>query len=128
MSSERVQAEIELLEQRYPDVECRDDGWCRLAGYELPEGWSELEVELAFRVPLNIPGEIPYAFWTRPFLTLNSGAAPNNTSGPVETGFGQGWQQWSWQLEDWRPGPTSQDGSNMGDHVRSIAYRLQQLD
>lgn len=128
MSSERVQAEIELLERRYSDVECRDDGWCRLGRYELPEGWSESEVELAFRVPLNIPGEIPYAFWTRPFLTLKSGAAPNNTSGPVETGFGQSWQQWSWQLEGWSPGPTPQDGNNMVDHVRSIAYRLKQLD
>jgi hypothetical protein len=128
MSGERVQVEIELLEQRCPDVECRDDGWCRLARYELPEGWNESEVELAFRVPLNIPGEIPYAFWTRPFLTLKSGAAPNNTSGPVETGFGQGWQQWSWQLEGWSPGPTPHDGSNIVDHVRSIAYRLKQLD
>ena len=65
MSLERVEAEIQLLKQRYPDVEVRDDGWCRLARYALPDGWSESEVGLVFRVPPNVPGEIPYAFWTK---------------------------------------------------------------
>ncbi len=63
MSLERVEAEIQLLKQRYPDVEVRDDGWCRLARYALPDGWSESEVGLVFRVPPNVPGEIPYAFY-----------------------------------------------------------------
>ncbi|MEK6272841.1 MAG: E2/UBC family protein [Actinomycetota bacterium] len=128
MSTERVQAEIELLKRRHPDLECRDDGWCRLARYALPDGWSESEVELAFRVPENIPGEQPYAFWTKPTLTLEDGRTPNNTSGPVDTDLGPGWQQWSWQLEDWRPGPTPAEGSNVVDHFRSIAYRFRELD
>ena len=128
MSTERVQAEIELLRQRVPDLECREDGWCRLVRYRLPDGWSESEVELAFRVPPNIPGELPYAFWTQPIVTLKAGGTPNNTTGPVETGFGAGWQQWSWQLEDWRPGPTPTEGSNVVDHFRSITYRFQELD
>lgn len=128
MTGERVQAEIELLRQRYPDVEVRDEGWCRLAHYALPEGWSEVEIELVFRVPPNIPGETPYAFWTKPFLTLKDGGTPNDATGPVETGFGAGWQQWSWQLEDWRPGPTPKAGSNVCDHVRSIARRFKELD
>lgn len=128
MSTERVQAEIELLKQRYPDLEYRDEGWCRLPRYALPEGWSHSEVELVFRVPLNLPGETPYAFWTRPVLTLTGGGPPNNTSGPIETAFGPGWQQWSWQLEDWRPGERPADGSNMVDHVRSIAFRFRELD
>lgn len=129
MSAERVQAEIELLKRRYPELEVRGDGWCRMARYALPDGWSSPEVELAFRVPENLPGEVPYAFWTRPTLTLRGGGSPTNADGaPVETVFGPGWQQWSWQLEDWRPGDTPTDGSNMVDHVRSIGYRLKELN
>lgn len=128
MSTERVQAEIELLKRHYPDLECRDDGWCRLDRYELPDGWSESEVEVALRVPPNIPGELPYAFWTKPTLKLEDGRAPNNATAPAETGFGPGWQQWSWQLEGWHPGPTPAEGSNVLDHLRSIAYRFRELD
>jgi hypothetical protein len=128
MSAERVQAEIELLQQRYPGLECRDDGWCCLARYALPDGWHPSEVQLAFRVPQNIPGEQPYAYWTKPQVTLKDGGTPNNTTAPVETGFGPGWQQWSWQLENWHPGSTPAEGSNTADHFRSIAYRFQELD
>jgi hypothetical protein len=128
MNTERVQAEIELLKQRVPSLECRDDGWCRLASYPTLEGWSESEVELAFRVPPNVPGEMPYGFWTKPIVTLKDGNLPNNATAPAETGFGPGWQQWSWQLEDWRPGPTPAAGSNVVDHFHSIAYRLRELD
>lgn len=129
MSAERVQAEIELLRKRYPDLECIGDGWCRLARYELPDGWSVGEVELAFRVPPDLPGETPYAFWTRPSVTKNDGGKPSNADGAlVSTGFGEGWQQWSWQLEDWNPGDTPRDGSNMVDHVRSISYRFKELN
>jgi hypothetical protein len=128
MSEEWAQAEAEILKQRYPNLECHEDGWCCLAPYSLPEGWSLAEVELAFRVPANLPGEVPYGFWTRPTLTLKHGGAPSNTSGPVETGFGPGWLQWSWQLEEWQPGAKPGEGSGMVDHVRSIAYRFKELN
>jgi hypothetical protein len=129
MSVDRIQAEIELLKQRYPEIEIRDGGWCRFTRYSLPDGWSSAEAELAFRIPENLPGEVPYAFWTRPPLTLSGGGSPSNAdSPPVETVFGSGWQQWSWQLEDWRPGDTPGAGSNMVDHVRSIGYRLKELN
>ncbi len=129
MSAERLQAELQLLKRRYPELEARDDGWCRFASYSLPDGWSSQQVELAFRVPENLPGEIPYAFWTRPVLTLSGGGPPSNADGPpVEIVFGSGWQQWSWQLEDWRPADTPAAGSNMVDHVRSIGYRFEELN
>jgi hypothetical protein len=127
LNAEWVQAEVELLKEQFPELECRDDGWCRLAHYALPEGWSEPEVALAFRIPHGLPGEVPYAFWTKPSVTLEGGAPPDRTSGPVETGFGPGWQQWSWQAESWHPGPSPREGNNMTDHVRSIAHRFQEL-
>ena len=126
MSSERIQSETELLKEVYAELECRDDGWCRLAGYPLPEGWSASEVELAFRIPQQL-GEVPYAFWTRPMVTLAGGGEPDRSSGPVTTELGEGWQQWSWQAEGWQAGPTPREGNNMLDHVRSIRQRFEEL-
>lgn len=127
--TDRVRAELELIRTRYPELEFREeDHWARIPSYPVLDDWGVERVEIAFRVPANLPGEQPYGFWVRPPLTAPGGVAATNTSGPVETGFGSGWQQFSWSPEIWRPGAEPRQGTNMLDFVRSFAHRLREVN
>jgi hypothetical protein len=124
--TERVEAELELLRSRYPGVEFREqDFWARVADYPLPPGWGPTTAEIAFQVPPD--GQQPYGFWVRPVLSVPGGGMPSNSSGPVATGFGEGYQQFSWQPEVWQPAPEPRAGSNMLDFVSSFAQRLAEI-
>ena len=125
---DRVRAEVELVRSRYPMLEFReDDFWARIADYPLPEAWGRPSTELAFQVPRDIFGQQPYGFWIRPPLVAPGGGPPTNTSGPVATGFGEGFQQFSWAPEIWKPGVEPRNGSNLLDFVRSFAQRLREV-
>jgi Prokaryotic E2 family E len=126
---ERVEAEVALVRCRFPDVEFRvEDLWARIPAYALPEGWGRASAELAFQVPRDVFGQQPYGFWVRPPLALPGGGPPTNTSGPVATAFGDGWQQFSWAPEIWQPGPDPRCGSNLFDFVQSFAHRLAEVN
>lgn len=125
---DRICAEIELVRSCYPGLEFREeDFWARIPAYPLPQGWGRESVELAFQVPRDIFGQQPYGFWLRPPLVAPGGGPPTNTSGPVATGFGDDFQQFSWAPEAWRPGPQPRHGSNLLDFVRSFAQRLREV-
>src|SRR4051794_11076837 len=127
---ERVNAEIALLKQRFPELEVRPDLWCRFAHYRLPKGiWAVDEVELAFQIPAQLPGQQPYAFWVNPPLALKDGGTVGNYSAPVATVFGSGWGQFSWAPEVWAPSAdiaTIAKGANMVNFVESFAVRLRE--
>lgn len=126
--TERAQMELELVRARYPSTEYRDeDGWAKVPAYPIPGSWGRTEAEIAFRMPANTLVEQPYGFWVRPPLQLPDGAPPGNSNGPVDTGFGQGWQQFSWAPADWRPHEDVRRGSHMLDFVRSFADRLAEV-
>ena len=126
--SERTEAELELIRSAYPDVEFRSQElWARIPAYRLPEGWGPEHAEIAFRVPRDVFGEEPYGFWVRPPLQLPGGGVPTNSSGPVATVFGEGWQQFSWAPDGWRPAAELRCGTNMLDWVRSFARRLKEI-
>jgi hypothetical protein len=129
--TERVREELELIRTRYPDLEYREeDQWARVRAYPVPPDWGAGDtIEVAFRMPANpLGGEQPYGFWVRPALSLNGGSPPTNSSGPVATGFGHGWQQFSWAPELWRPNPVLRKGTTMLDFVRSFAERLGEVN
>jgi hypothetical protein len=125
---ERVEAEIALLKGRFPELEIRPDLWCRFPEYRLAAGiWNVEVVELAFRIPAQLPGEQPYAFWVRPPLTLAAGGTPRNYTPNVTIDLGAGWGQFSWAPEVWAPSPTIETitlGTNMVNFVESFAVRL----
>jgi hypothetical protein len=126
--SERIDAELELVRSMYPDVEFRaEDLWARIPAYSFPEGWGREHGEVAFRFPRDVFGEEPYGFWVRPPLLLPGDGAPSNSSGPVATGFGEGWQQFSWAPDGWRPAAQVRCGTNMLDWVRSFTRRLKEV-
>ena len=125
---DRVQAEIELVRSRYQTLEFREeDFWARIPDYPVPDGWGREHAEIAFQVPRDIFGQQPYGFWVRPPLQIPGGGVPSNTSGPVSTGFGEDWQQFSWAPDGWKPGAEPRNGSNLLDFVRSFAQRLREV-
>lgn len=126
--NERIGQELALLKTVYPDLEWHPDSlWVRIPSYPLPDGvWEQSEIELAFQMPQNLPGQQPYGFWVRPDLRLANGAAPNNYTYPVATPLGEGWGQFSWSLISWQPKADITAGSNMLNFVRSIAHRLRE--
>jgi hypothetical protein len=127
--TERIEAELELIRSGYPDLEFREaDLWARVPEYPVPSGWGRESTEVAFQVPADLFGQEPYGFWVNPPLQLPGGAPPSNTSGPVATGFGEGWQQFSWSPDGWHPGPEPRSGTNMLDFVRSFTRRLAEVN
>lgn len=125
---ERVHAELELIRSRYPDLEFREvDFWARVPSYPIPPAWGRDFAQIAFQVPRDLFGQQPYGFWVYPPLEVPGGGPPSNTSGPVATGFGEGWQQFSWAPNEWQPGPDTRSGSNLLDFVRSFGRRLAEI-
>jgi hypothetical protein len=127
---ERVEAEIALLKERFPELEIRLDLWCRFPEYRLPAGiWNVDVVELAFRIPAQLPGEQPYGIWVKPSLTLKGGGMPGNYTPDVSIALGEGWGQFSWAPETWAPSPTIDtitQGTNLVNFVESFAVRLRE--
>jgi hypothetical protein len=125
MMNERAWEEARLVASEHPDLELRpSDGWARIPSYPLPNGvWTARVAEIAFRFPEGLPGQAPYGFWVRPFLTLASGATVQNAT-PAPTPFGEDWMQFSWSADPWHPGATAAAGSNMLKYVRSFSQRL----
>ena len=49
--NERIDAELALIQQRFPDAEYREEGcWFRVPSYPLPDGWNRTETDVAFQV------------------------------------------------------------------------------
>jgi len=125
----RIDEELLLIRSEYPDLEYREeDFWARIPEYSVPEAWGRACVQIAFQVPRDVFGQQPYGFWVSPPLVVPGGGQPANTSGPVATGFGEGWQQFSWAPDGWQLGPDPRSGSNLLDSVRSFARRLAEVE
>jgi hypothetical protein len=127
--SDRIEQEITLLLTSYQELDWRADvRWARIPSYRLPDGvWKQTgEIQLAFQLPEQLPGQAPYGFWVHPGLELLSGGTVQNYTYPTNTPFGDGWGQFSWQPENWQPAADVAAGSNMLGFVRSFAERLRQ--
>lgn len=126
--NERIEQELALLMTVYQDLEWHPDTlWVRMPVYILPVGvWRLSQVELAFQMPQDLPGQQPYGFWVRPNLEPAGGGAPTNYTYPVSIALGEGWGQFSWSPAAWQPQVEIAAGSNMLDFVRSIADRLRE--
>jgi len=126
--NERVEQELSLLRAVYPDLDWRGDVlWARIPSYVVPAMmWKQREVEIAFQIPGELPGQAPYGFWVRPGLEAIDGRAISNYTYPVSIPFGDGWGQFSWSPVTWEPKADITTGSNMVNFVRSFADRLRE--
>jgi len=133
MDAERLDQELELLRSGYPDLECRlvdAAHWVRIPVYPVADGWFAGDepvaaVEIVFQIPQA--GQAPYAFRTRPVITLAGGSTPSNYTAPVSTPWGNEFAQFSWSpLEPWIPKTDIRAGANMLNFARSFAERLKE--
>jgi hypothetical protein len=123
----RVAEELELLRTAYPALDYKLEGgqhWILLPQQPIPPRWSAEEAEIAFMIPAQA-GQQPYAFFTRPAITLAGGGTPSNYTTPASTPWGADFAQFSWApLETWVPKPDIRAGANMLNFARSFADRL----
>lgn len=121
----RVEAELELLRTRFPDVQFRDP-WVLVPTYPVPDvGWGLKVAKVAFRFLPGYPGTKPYAFWVQPMLKIRTATPPNATES-TEPPFGGTWTQFSWDCPEWTPGPDVSSGTNMLHWALSFTERLRE--
>ena len=130
----RIEQELALLRERYPDVEHvehANEDWFRLPDYAFPPGWriageSVQAAVIFFKVNAGYPAAEPYAF-AAPAPIDFQGAAPQNVSPAAGSPFGGEWTQFSWAPDGaWAPSADSSKGSNLVIWARSFAQRLAQ--
>ncbi|QOZ50513.1 hypothetical protein [Bradyrhizobium sp. CCBAU 53338] len=129
----RIQEELTLLRQFYPDVQHAapaGDDWFFLPQYALPPGWrlGEQEVSasaLCFSVSGGYPTALPYAFLLPDGINFG-GVVPANTTTSANSPFSGAWLQFSWSPETWFPQSDARKGSNLLVWVRSFQHRLKE--
>lgn len=103
---DRIEHELALLRERYPQLEYRAEGrWVRVPSYPLPPGWNRETTDVAFEIPVAYPGTAPYGLYVPAGLTFNN-QRPDNYNEPASTQppFGGNWGVFSWSTPDrtWR--------------------------
>lgn len=125
--TERIDAEIGLLEGAYPKVEHRD-GWVRLPAFGLPAGWTPNPIDIVFQISDAFPAAPPYGIFVPAGLRFN-GAMPANYIEPAgnQPPFGGVWGVFSWSVADgadWRPTARVEHGVNLLQWARSFTQRF----
>jgi hypothetical protein len=130
----RIEQELALLRQHYPDVEHLEhagEDWFRIPRYSFPAGWriGDRQIESApivFRITAAYPSSEPYGFLTPAGINFN-GAPPGNTGSAPAVPFAGDWQHFSWAPDgSWVPTQEVRTGSNLLAWVRSFAHRLRE--
>ncbi|MGH9428741.1 MAG: hypothetical protein ACRD2L_20840 [Terriglobia bacterium] len=122
----RVQEELEVLRERYPDLEFRPEGrWARIPSYPLPDGWNAEVIQVAFQIVA--PPAAPYGIYVPRGLLFN-GQRPNNYGDAANAPFPGEWSVLSWAPEDgaWQPATTTRSGANYLNWALGFAVRFAQ--
>ena len=124
---ERIDQELALLRQRYPDLEyCQQGHWIRIPDYRLPAGWNRSFTDVAFQVPVGYPGAPPYGICTPVGLRFNGESPDNCTLADPIPPFGGAWMRFSWQPDGWQPTANLTAGSNLLNWVVGFAERFRE--
>lgn len=127
---ERIDKELELLRQHFPNLEYRVDGqWVRVPAYLLPSGWTPESSDVVFQIPTAFPGTPPYGFYVPAGLRFK-GQTPSNYTEPASTQppFGGSWGFFSWSIPGWRPtaAPDPIRGYSLFSWVKGFANRFEE--
>lgn len=125
---QRLEAELKLLREYYPDLEYKEERghWIKLPNHKLPEGWNHNEIPVAFEMKDAYPGTPPYGIYAPADLTFR-GHAPNNANtSPPQPPFEGKWILLSWSPADgqWKPTADLRTGSNLFQWVRGFGKRF----
>ncbi len=125
---ERIDQELALLRQRYPNVEYQPEGrWVRIPSYPLSAGWNRSCTDVAFQIPIGYPGTQPYGICTPVGLLFNGQPPDNCTPADPAPPFGGNWCRFSWQPDGpWQPAAEITSGSNLLNWVIGFAERFRQ--
>lgn len=126
----RIEEELRLLRNRFPEAEFISDGrWIRLPNFALPEGWSAKQCDLVLQIRDGYPLTCPYGFYIPSGLTFNGFRPTNNAQDPAQQQpphFGGSWAFFSGEPEPWTPGKDVATGSTLVTWISSILNRLQE--
>ena len=126
--NERVEQELDLLRQHYPDLEYRaEEGWVVIPRFSIPDLiWNATEISLCVQFPKGFPGNGPYGFYVCPRIKLKDGGDPHNAPVSTEPPFAGEWLKFSWSIPGWRATADLQSGYNMLNFILTIQYRLEE--
>ncbi|GAA2133169.1 hypothetical protein GCM10009760_09050 [Kitasatospora kazusensis] len=130
----RLQAEVQLLAQRYRDVsfDRQDASWVHIGRFPVPGGWNRPQVEILIDVPHGNPGYpsvAPQWFWTDRDLRTSDGRAIQHffTSGGSSLAdrsyTTKGWGHFCIHVTSWLPssGLRIREGHNLLSYLDLIA-------
>ena len=129
--TERIQAELSLIQQSFPDIVYQEEGcWVCLPSYPLPEGWNRAATDVAFQISDGYPAAPPYGFYVPSGIQFD-GTTPNNYTNTAsnQPPFGETWGMFSWAPidEEWKPTGDVRRGSNLLQWARGFANRFQEV-
>ena len=125
---ERINKELALIRQRFPDAEYREEGhWVRIPSYPMPEEWNRTATDVTFQIQNGHPGTPPYGIYVPSGIQFQ-GSPPGNYKEPADNQppFDGTWGVFSWSLGDgqWRPAADVRKGSNLLNWVLGFAERF----
>jgi hypothetical protein len=128
--SERLQKELELLKQRYPELVFLEEGmWVQIPNFPLPDGWNRKTSDVVFQIPPQYPGGPPYGILVPAGIQFK-GTRPQNYTEPsdVRPPFEGEWGKFSWQPSDgqWNPTADIFSGSNLINWVEGFRQRFKE--
>ena len=124
---ERIQAELTLLRQDYPDVEYHPEGhWVLVPSYPLPEGWNRTVTDIVFQIPEGYPGAHPYGFYVHSGFQFQAKPPGSyNDTAPAQPPLEGPWGFFSWYPSNgWFPSADILRGANLLQWVSSFRERF----
>ncbi len=123
----RIEQEIALIRQYFPNAEYKEGGWVRLPNFKIPnDKWMKDNDDFCFQIPTGYPGQPPYGFYVKGGLKpKGNNQNPSNYAEAKDTPFGGMWGKFSWQVDgEWQPTADVRSGSNLISFIRSFNDRL----
>jgi hypothetical protein len=124
---ERVRQEIELVRERWTQVECGEAGaWMHLPGHPLPPGrFNKAISSVVVLIPPGYPNTGPDNFFVDGSLRLADGSVPAGFNAGASSGSGAcplpgNWGWFSWHPQRWTPHPDPGRGDNLLGVIRAI--------
>lgn len=128
---DRVQAEVQLLRQKYSQLQHGERlDWVLIPVFALPSGrFNKNETPLLFALPVGYPNTGPDNFFVDVSLRLKDGGPPanfnlnpNSSSGAAPVAGEWGW--FSWHPQAWRPAASVEGGDNLMTFVTGVGLCL----
>jgi ubiquitin-protein ligase len=121
----RRQREIELLEEKYGEVEHDQHlKWVLFKNVSLPEGWNRSSTDILILIPDGYPVSPPDNFSVDSGLRTASGSEPKNY-GEGQHHFGREWGQFSVHIlkETWSPSNDILNGTNLITYMMVVVEK-----